>query len=983
MRNVITKSKRHTVILLCVFLLSALILPVNVQAQEERKVVKVGWYESSFNITDESGRKSGYAYEYQLKIAAYSGWSYEYVTGSWSDLLQMLINGEIDILSDVSYTEERDEMMLFPELPMGTEEYYIFIAPGNTSISANDFSTLKGKKIGVNKGSVQSGLYYKWAQRHNVDAELIEVTCEESESIDMLHSGELDAYITPNVHIDPSRLVPLCKIGYSEFFLAVNKDRPDLLEELNAAMSRIQDENPYYNQRMFEKHVQTFGANAFLSAEEEAWVNNHGTIRVGYQDNYLAFCAKDPDTGELIGALKDYLDNAGKCFTGSHIDYEAVSYPTSEAAFAAMANGEVDCVFPVNLDSYDGETRNVLITPSLIRTDMYAVVRSADQKIFNGKEHVIVAVNKGNPNYDSFLIENFPNWRAVYFETTADCLNAVAEGIADCVIISSYRYNNISSLCDKYHLATYSLGIALDYCFAVPETETELYSIMAKTIGLVPASTVNAALSYYVAQDSKMTFGDIISENIGPVSAFIAAALFLIIFFLIRSLRSERKSKKLIRLTENDELTGLYNRNYFFEYADRIYHEQPGIARDAIVINIERFHSINALNGREFGDSVLRILGKEMSVIAQENDGIAGRFGADRFDIYCKHPGDYRKIFDRLQNKLSELENNVSIRIRMGVMPWEQELEPVQLFDRARTACNMARGHYNDPIIVFDEKVHEKEIFDQRILNDLRRALDNFEFEVCYQPKYDIEGNEPKLVGAEALVRWRHPEFGLLSPDKFVPLFERNGRITELDRYVWEQAARQVSRWAAEFGITIPVSVNLSRLDIYDPALEETFDRIIRDNGLAKSSIELEVTESAYTENPNQVIQVIRRLREKGYTVEMDDFGTGYSSLNMLSEMPVDVLKMDRYFVRNIENSEKEEQLVSLILGIADKLHIPVVAEGVETEAQILKLKELGCTLVQGFYFSRPLHPDDFESELLMKMNGNENITPETAVRGE
>ena len=983
MSYIITKSKRYAAILLCVFLLFALILPMNVRAFERRKIVKVGWYESSFNITDESGRKSGYAYEYQLKIAAYSGWKYEYVKGSWSDLMQMLVNGEIDLLSDVSYTEERAEMMLFPELPMGTEEYYIFIAPGNTDISGNDFSTLNGKRIGVNKGSIQSGYYNKWANRHGISAELIEVTCTEDESLNMLHSGELDAYITPNVHVDPSRLVPLCKIGYSDFFLAVNKNRPDLCEELNAAMNRIQDENPYYNQRMFEKHVQTFGANAFLSADEEAWIKKHGAIRVGYQDNYLAFCAKDPKSGELIGALKDYLDNAEKCFTGSHIEYETVSYTTAEAAFAALARGDIDTMFPVNIGGYDGEIRDIIISPSLIRTDMYAVMRSADQNIFDGKEHVIVAVNKSNPNYDSFLIDNFPHWKAIYYETTADCLEAVSQGIADCVIISNYRYNNISSLCEKYHLTTYSLGIALDYCFAVSESDTELYSIIAKTIGLVPASTINAALSYYVAQDSKLNFGDIISENIFPVCIIIAVLLFLIVFFLVRTLRSERKAKKLIRLTESDELTGLYNRNYFFEYADRIYHEQPGIARDAIVVNIEQFHSINALNGRDFGDSVLRTLGNEMSKIAKENDGIAGRFGADRFDIYCKHPGDYREIFDRLQNKLSELANNVSIRIRMGVMPWEENLEPVQLFDRARTACNMARGHYNDHLIVFDDKVHEKELFDQRMLNDFRRALDNFEFEVYYQPKYDIKDEKPKLIGAEALIRWQHPKLGLLTPDKFISLFERSGKISELDRYVWEQAARQVSRWKSEFGVTIKVSVNLSRLDIYDPTLEDTLDRIIKDNGLSNGSIELEVTESAYTENPNQVIQVIRRLRQKGYIVEMDDFGTGYSSLNMLSEMPVDVLKMDRYFVHNIENSEKDDQLVSLILDIADKLSIPVIAEGVETEGQIRKLRELGCTIVQGFYFSRPLHPSDFESEILMKINDNETISPKTDMRGE
>lgn len=181
-------------------------------------------------------------------------------------------------------------------------------------------------------------------------------------------------------------------------------------------------------------------------------------------------------------------------------------------------------------------------------------------------------------------------------------------------------------------------------------------------------------------------------------------------------------------------------------------------------------------------------------------------------------------------------------------------------------------------------------------------------------------------------------------------------------------AARQVARWKAEFGVTLPLSVNLSRIDVFDPLLEKTLDDIIRDNGIDKDSLKLEVTETAYTENASQVVRIVESLRSKGYTIEMDDFGTGYSSLNMLSAMPINVLKMDRTFIRNIGNNERDVQLVALILGIADNLHIPVIAEGVETEAQLNKLKDLGCTLVQGYYFSRPLHPSEFQNKILKEL---------------
>ena len=957
-------ARRAAAILLCILLTALIVLPSAAHAEAEGKLVRVGWYDSSYNTVDSAGRRSGYAYDYQIKLSAYTGWTYEYVTGSWADLLQMLINGEIDLMSDVSYTPERAEKMLYPNLPMGTEEYYVFTAPNHPDIIPGDFSTLNGKRIGVNRDSIQADFYREWAARNDVEAELIEVTYTEDESLRMMETGALDAYVTVDSFTDPGRAVPVCKVGGSDFYFAVSKNRPELLAELNSAMSRLQEENRYYNQQLYEKYIIRAGANAFLTASEVEWLNAHGTIRVGYQDNYLAFCAQE-ENGELTGTLKDFLDRAADCMQNAHLDFEAVAYPSSGSALAALAHGEVDCVFPVNFRAYDAEQRKLTMTPPLMDTDIYAIVRAADQSVFSKKEHVIVAVNAGNPNYDAFLLDNFPEWTKVYFQNTEECLKAVKDGVADCVLVSSYRYNNIARLCSKYRLTSLSTGIGLDYCLAVNKGETELYTILTKAIAMVPSSTVNAALSYYITEDARLNFADFVADNLGAVIAVVAAILLVILFLLLRSIRSERKARRLIAATETDALTGLYSRNYFFEYANRSFREHPERPMDAVVLNIEQFHSVNALKGREFGDMVLKTLGGEIRAVADESGGIAGRFGADRFDIYRPHREDYQAVFDRLQGRLDSLAPNTSIRLRMGVMKSTEDLEPVQLFDRARTACNMARGNYKDHLIVFDEQVRQRELFDQRLLNDLRRALDGYELEVWYQPKYDIQTDPPRLVSAEALLRWNHPELGLIPPAEFIPLFEQRGRISEVDKYVWTEAAGQIARWRDRCGVTLPVSVNLSRADVFDPQLEATLDRIIAFNGLEPGALLLEVTETAYTENADQLIKVVESLRAKGYEVEMDDFGTGYSSLNMLSAMPIDVLKMDRAFIRNIENDERDVQLVALILGIAKNLQIPVVAEGVESEAQLQLLKKLGCPLVQGYYFSRPVPAPEFEAAFL------------------
>ena len=944
----------------------AFMTPLTAYAQNEaNKVVRVGWYDSSYNNVDQLGRRSGYAYEYQLKIAAYTGWSYEYVNGSWSELLQMLIDGKIDLMSDVSYTEERAKSMLFPDLPMGSEDYYVFVDPDNKEVSSSDATTLNGKRVGVNKDSIQADYYRDWARHNKVNAEVVELTTSEDESLQMLEDHKLDAYVTVDSFVNPERAMPMFIVGSSDFFFAVNKNRPDLLADLNSALSAIQKENRHFNHQMFERYIRSAGANAFLSTEETEWLSAHGPIRVGYQDNYLAFCATDKDSGKLTGALKDYLDYASDCLQNAQLAFDPKAYPTAEAALDALKSGEVDCVFPASFGGYDSEKQGIVVTPPLMSTDIYAVVRQADMNNFTNREHVVVAVNEGNPNYDAFLVDHFPTWQTVYYETTADCLKAVSENMADCVLISSYRYNNISRLCERYHLTTFPTAVGLDSCFAVEKGSTELYAILAKVVNQVPATTVNSALSYYISEDAKRTLGDFLSDNMLVVLAAVAGVMLVIVLAMLRSMRAEKLAKGLISATEIDALTGLYNRDYFFEYANRIRRERPNVPMDAIVLNIERFHSINALNGWEFGDQVLRVLGNDIRIFATEAAGIAGRFGADRFDIFCQHVDDYQSVYDRLQGKLEAVAPNASIRLRMGVLPEQTELEPIQMFDMARTACSMARGHFKEHVIVFDEQVRERELFEQRLLNDLRRALDSYEFEVYYQPKFDIRVDPPVLVSTEALIRWRHPELGMIAPDDFISLFERNGKIEEVDKYAWDEAARQVARWRAQFGVTIPVSVNLSRVDVFDPMLEDTLDGILLENGLDHAAMRLEVTESAYMENADQLIRVVKSLRKKGYTVEMDDFGSGYSSLNMLSSIPIDVLKMDRAFIQNVDNDEKAVQLVDLILEIAKSLDVLVVAEGVETESQLQLLKRMGCAIVQGYYFSCPLHPSDFEAKYL------------------
>lgn len=640
-------KKRLFVILLCFVLMAIPLFPVCAADQKAEKTVRVGWYESSFNKMDENERRSGYAYDYQRKIAAYTGWNYEYVEGSWPDLLEKLIKGEIDLLSDVTYTEERAEQMLFSSYSMGTEEYYLYIAPGNKEIRMEDPSSVNGKKIGVNKNSIQSDLFRKWEEDNHINADLTEMTCTEEESQRMVTDGELDAFISLDLYNGEQKLIPVFKVGSSDYCFAVNKERSDLLTELNAAMSRIQSENRFYNEHLFEKYNNESVSNRYLSADEKDWLADHGTIRVAYQDNYMAFCAKDPETGELTGALKDFLDASSVCLENAQIKFEAISYPTSSQAMEALNNKEADCVFPANLTDYDSEMMGLIVTPSMMRSEMDAVVCASDQKEFLHKEDVTVAVNEGNTNYDLFLEEHFPNWKTIYFKDTPECLNAVAAGEADCILISTYRFNNISKQCNKLHLTTVSTGVEMDYGFAVRSGEKNLYSILTKVTATVPDSTVNAALTYYSTEDVKISFVDIIIENIYIILIVFTVILSVIIILLVRSNRAQRKIIEGRRMVDDlnkrvyvDALTSVRNKGAFNEYIGQIQEQiDSGALREVAIgaLDCNDLKTINDRFGHDKGDEylktacglicrvfkhspVFRIGGDEFAVVLQNDD---------------------------------------------------------------------------------------------------------------------------------------------------------------------------------------------------------------------------------------------------------------------------------------------------------------------------------------------------------------------------
>ena len=535
----------------CLLLALCAAAPFPARAQEaDKNVVRVGWYESTYCYRDRYGERRGIAYEYQRRIAAHTGWTYEYVEDSWPNLLQMLIDGEIDLLSDVSYKEDRADKMLFPALAMGAESYYIYIDADNTTISSEDLQSLSGKRIGVNKGSFQEGLLREWAEKNNVAPEIVELTDDEAYSMSMLAQGDIDAFVSMDSFGAQQRVVPVTKIGASDYYFAVNKDRPDLLAALNNAMTAIQDEDPYFNQRMFDEYVDVTKSNAFLAPGQESWLEAHGTIRIGYQEDYLPFCATDAQTGELTGALKDYLAHASTCLKNADIRFEAVPYPSTDAALAAMKRGEIDGAFPINLSTYRGETMGVLTINPIMKTEMSVLMRAEGRPELAAGKALTVAIDAGNTNFETLIRDALPAWTIARYPSVEDCFRATASGEADGVLACSYRMSVYEPLRQKYRLVALPTGETMELSIAVGAENPELYSILNKIANLSASEDMEYALVSYMYSGQKVSLMDFLKDNWIGVFVALSAVFFVILFLLYQKLKAERRANEQQRLLE-------------------------------------------------------------------------------------------------------------------------------------------------------------------------------------------------------------------------------------------------------------------------------------------------------------------------------------------------------------------------------------------------------------------------------------------------
>jgi len=410
-----------------------------------------------------------------------------------------------------------------------------------------------------------------------------------------------------------------------------------------------------------------------------------------------------------------------------------------------------------------------------------------------------------------------------------------------------------------------------------------------------------------------------------------------------------------------DRLTNLYNKKAFCRHVVEVLAQYPDMEFEIMRFNIARFKVINDLFGEETGDKLLRYVAQFLSSI-QLIPCVYGRLYADNFLLCYPTEGNLREhLIHSLQMLAVSFALDYRIEFYFGVYTVkERELSVTSMLDRAAMALFKASRNGLAVCGVYEEDMRANIVNEQVIVNNMNGSLERDEFIVYYQPKYDLLTET--VVGAEALVRWAHPKLGFISPAKFVPIFEQNGFIYQLDKYVWEKVCQQLRSDIDEGRTVLPVSINVSRIDFYSPNLVQVFEDLVKKYNLDPRLLELELTESAYVENPQQIIEIIGELQAKGFVILMDDFGSGYSSLNMLKDLPVNVLKIDLRFLADSQGVEngRADNILDSIVRMAKRLDLLVIAEGVETQKQVDFLRLIGCEYAQGYFFSEPVPCEDY-----------------------
>ena len=541
-----TLMRKSVCAMLSLLLLLSAVLPVKAAAETApAKVVRVGSFEDTFNYVNEKGARKGYGYELLETLSGYTGWQFEYVTCDWSDCFEKLKNGEIDIMGDISYTEDRAEEMLFSDEPMGEEKYYLYADFSRTDISASDFKTLNGKKIGVLMGTEPEEMLTEWEEKHGIKTEHVNISNNEDVK-QKLANHEIDCFVSlEEAFWAELGISTMTRVGESGIYYAINKDRPDIKEELDYAMSVLDEADPFYTADLYKRYF-SLDYTPILTGEEKAWLRKHGAIRMGFLTSDGGVSNFDPATGKLTGAITDYIQFAAGCLGNQELEFQIVGYDSIEAELDALKSGEIDMIFHFDQNPNLAEEYRVACTSTTWITNLMAVT---NKEHFNESKANRIAVPQNKLSLKKYLAFYYPQWEIVDCDTQEDAAKLMETGRADCFVTEISSEENYSK---KYGFYSVPLLNPVKSCFAVKSGNCSLLSILNKTIKAKPINLLAGSIAMYQSSARKVTLSEFIKDNFFMVLLISSIAVAAVLLTILKLLQKARKAEAAARKAAND-----------------------------------------------------------------------------------------------------------------------------------------------------------------------------------------------------------------------------------------------------------------------------------------------------------------------------------------------------------------------------------------------------------------------------------------------
>ena len=543
--NMFKKGKRLAALCTIIFVVLSMCMPC--LADETQKTIRVGSFEDTFNYVDEHGVKRGYGYELMQALAGYTGWKFEYVKCDWSNCFDKLENGEIDIMGDIAYTDDRAKEMLFSEETMGEEKYVLYADLTNTDILSSDYKSLNGKRIGVVKGAKPEYMLTEWENKHGIHTEHVNVGNNEDVK-KKLANDEIDCFVSLEESIWSERgISSVTTIGESDIYFAINKERSDIKQELDYAMRQLDSDSPFFKDDLYKKYF-TLNYTQFLTGNEESWLEEHGGIRIGFLDNDPVVFSMDKKSGEIHGTLSEYISYAKDCLGNHTLKFDIEAFDDYDKMIEALQNNEIDVIYYASRNSNVAEKKGYALSNTAWTYNLIAVT---NKEGFNENDSYVVAVPKNKVALKQHIAYNYPHWKLVDCDSIEDGANMVDDGKVDCFIMGS---SQVLSFDGKKNFKIIPLTKTMEACFAVKDGQATLLSILNKTIKAMPSDMLTSAIAMYDSTAYKTTFYSFLKDHLVIVLVLGFSIIIVILLLLQKARRAEASAKVALKSAEDASL---------------------------------------------------------------------------------------------------------------------------------------------------------------------------------------------------------------------------------------------------------------------------------------------------------------------------------------------------------------------------------------------------------------------------------------------